>query len=116
MTPAEAPDLLISMKGAGGEPVDLARTLFSHGMASLPLLELDEPNQVLEATVPLARGKPRAVRIEAGGKHRAAVFVRGRAPGSRALKDIESVVRHILGLDQDLSDFYAVAAKDPDLS
>ena len=116
MTPSAKPDLLISMKGAGGEPVDLVRTLFSHGMTSLPPLQLDQDAPALTATVPLARGKPRTVTITPGPRGRSAVHVHGRAPGSRALEDIEKSVRHVLGLDRDLSAFYEVAAADPELS
>lgn len=110
------PHLLIDLKGPGGERVDLVRTLFSHGMTSLPPLHLDEPRRALEATLPLARGKPRTVRIQPDKRGRAAVFVSGRSPGARTLEDVQAAVRHVLALDRDLSGFYEVAATDPELS
>ena len=56
---------LIELRGAGGEPVDLRRTLGSHGVAELPPMTRDEDG--LGATVTLATPEgPRTVRLEAG--------------------------------------------------
>src|SRR5215210_7753649 len=54
--------LELALKGAGGEPVDLWRTLDSHGFSELPPMRLAEPH-VLEVTLPAGRGRPRVVRI-----------------------------------------------------
>ena len=85
-------------------------------MTSLPPLRLDEPQRALEATLSLARGKPRTVRIQPDARGRAAVFVRGRSPGTQTLEDVQASVRHLLALDRDLSGFYEAAGTDPELS
>jgi 3-methyladenine DNA glycosylase/8-oxoguanine DNA glycosylase len=36
--------------------------------------------------------------------------------GERAARDLETSVRRILNLDEDLSEFYRLVADDPDLS
>ena len=48
----------LRLVGGGGEPVDLRRTLASHGVATLPPQRLDEEAWTLETT--LAVGGPRA--------------------------------------------------------
>ena len=106
----------IAARGAGGEPVDLARTFLSHGMASLPPMQVDEDTPAFEVTFALDGLKPRTVRATKGSRGRAAIEVFGRAPGERAKKSIEERVRHVLRLNEDLSEFYALAAEDPDLS
>ena len=56
----------LALVGGGGEPVDLRRTLASHGVASLPPQVLDEAAWTLEATLPVGGGKARTVRVRAG--------------------------------------------------
>jgi len=46
----------IPLRGAGGEPVDFARTIASHGVAELPPNRLDLEARVLETTLPIPRG------------------------------------------------------------
>ena len=88
----------------------------SHGMASLPPLQLDERARVLEATLPLRNGRPRTVRIKPHGPDAAAVYVAGRSIGPRTRADVQDAVRHLLALDRDLSGFYALAAEDEELA
>lgn len=107
--------LEIELRGAGGEPVDLRRTMASHGVASLPPMALDEEAWTLEVTVPLERRRPRTVVIREGSRGRAAVEVVGRKPGVREAEAIAAAVRHVLALDLDLSPFYDMASGDPDL-
>jgi 3-methyladenine DNA glycosylase/8-oxoguanine DNA glycosylase len=107
--------LEIALRGAGGEPVDLKRTLSSHGVASLPPMLLDEEGWTLEVTLPLRGRRPRTVVIRQGSRRRAAVEVVGRKPGARESEAIGAAVRHVLALDLDLSAFYEAAASDPDL-
>jgi 3-methyladenine DNA glycosylase/8-oxoguanine DNA glycosylase len=107
--------LEIDLRGAGGEPVDLKRTLASHGVASLPPMLLDEDAWTLEVTVPLPKRRPRTVVIREGTRRRAAVDVIGRKPGVREAEAIAAAVRHVLALDLDLSAFYEAASNDPDL-
>ena len=105
----------LPLRGPAGEPVDLRRTLASHGTASLPPMLLDEVAVTLEVTVPVPGGRPRTVHIAGGRSGRARVEVRGRVPGGRTITSLTETVRRILNLDEDLSGFYAVAASDPEL-
>jgi 3-methyladenine DNA glycosylase/8-oxoguanine DNA glycosylase len=106
----------LPLVGAGGEPVDLWRSIQSHGLVDLPPMRIDEEGRALEITVPLPRGRPRTVRIAEGGRGSARVTALGRAPGKRQADDLVVAVAHVLRLDDDLSPFYATAAADPDLA
>ena len=88
----------LELRGAGGEPVDLWRTIVSHGVASLPPARIDEDARTFEYTLP-------------NGWFRLAddaVQTRGRG--------VLPIVRHMLRLDEDLSGLYARAADDPELA
>lgn len=106
----------IPLVGAGGEPVDLARTLNSHGFVDLPPMRPDPQTGAVEVTLPTRRGRPRRVRIEAGAAGVARMTVLGPGVGARTMDDLEERARHLLRLDADLSPFYSVAADDPELS
>jgi 3-methyladenine DNA glycosylase/8-oxoguanine DNA glycosylase len=86
--------------GAGGEPVDLWRTIVSHGIASLPPARIDEEARTFEYSLPHGW-----FRLSASD---AAVQLRGRG--------VLPVIRHMLRLDEDLSGFYALIADDPELA
>ncbi len=102
----------IKLRGAGGEAVDLRRTIASHGVADLPPNRIDEEAWTLELTLPLAGKTPTTVLVSEGRKGYANVQVlAGRADRAR----IRSAVAHVLRLDEDLSPFYEVASADPDL-
>ena len=105
----------LRLVGGGGEPVDLRRTLASHGVATLPPQRLDEEAWTLETTLPLARGRARTVRVRAGRRGHAAVELVGDA-GARDRGRLLATVRHMLRLDDDLSGFYAVVAGDEALA
>jgi N-glycosylase/DNA lyase len=92
----------IELRGAGGEPVDLARTLLSHGVADLPPNVIAPDGSRLD-TVLAAAGAAWRVTLTARG-----VSVDDGAP----LDELAAVVRHMLRLDEDLSAFYARAAGD----
>jgi 3-methyladenine DNA glycosylase/8-oxoguanine DNA glycosylase len=109
-------ELQIPLVGAGGEPVDLLRTITSHGLASLPPLEIDEERVALTTTLAVPGGAPRTVRVTAGRPGHARVEVVGRQPGRRTAEALAATVRHVLHMDEDLSEFYALARDDPDLS
>ena len=102
--------------GAGHRPVDLWRTITSHGIASLPPMFVDEVARALTVTLPVAGGRPRTVVVREAGPQQGECLVRGRPPSARVSGTILATVRHMLALDQDLSDFYTVAARDPELS
>jgi 3-methyladenine DNA glycosylase/8-oxoguanine DNA glycosylase len=109
-------EMEIRLRGAGGEPVDLWRTLNSHGMTSLPPMRLDEDSRTLEVTLLSGPGQARTVEISAGRRGYARAVVAGKAPGRRATEELLAGVGHILRLDEDLSGFYALARGDPDLA
>jgi N-glycosylase/DNA lyase len=102
--------------GAGGEPVDLVRTLNSHGFVDLPPMRPAADYRSLEITLPTGRGRPRTVRIHAGRQGHGAMTVLGPAISASTASRLSATVRHVLRLDADLSAFYAIAAEDPDLS
>jgi len=106
----------ISLRGAGGEPVDLWRTLVSHGVASLPPAEIDEDARVMTVTVPVPAAKPRTIRIREGRAGKARVDVLGPPVGTAERAAIRQIVRRMLNLDEDLAPLYAAAAADRELS
>lgn len=105
----------LPLVGAGGEPVDLRRTLASHGVASLPPQRLDEEAWTLEATLADGRGA-RTIRISTGREGHAAVEALSGTVRVREGEALLRTVRHMLRLDDDLSPFYALAADDPHLA
>lgn len=109
-----ADTLEVRLRGPRGEPVDLWRTLVSHGFHELAPTSIDEEGRTLSLTVRVPRGKPRRVTISAGRRGFARIDVAGPAPAARDA--IIATVARVLHLDQDLSDFYAIAAEDPRLS
>jgi 3-methyladenine DNA glycosylase/8-oxoguanine DNA glycosylase len=100
----------LALRGAGGEPVDFRRTIASHGVADLPPNRIDEEAWTLELTLPVEGSRPTTVRVMEGRKGFAKVEA-DRDPTS-----LLPQVAHVLRLDEDLSPFYEVAAKDPDLA
>jgi 3-methyladenine DNA glycosylase/8-oxoguanine DNA glycosylase len=102
----------LALRGARGEAVDLWRTIMSHGVADLPPNRIDEEARTLETTVAVPRGRPQTVivREERGGK--AALT----APAGKRSEAVLDGVRHMLRIDEDLSEFYALAAEDPNLA
>jgi 3-methyladenine DNA glycosylase/8-oxoguanine DNA glycosylase len=106
----------IALRGPSGEPVDLWRTIVSHGVASLPPADLDEDTEVMTVTLPVAGVKPRTVRIRHGRKGKANVDVLGPPPGARTRSGLRRSVRRVLNLDEDLSPLYEVAKTDIDLA
>ena len=118
--------LELELRAPGGEPVELWRTLISHGFAGLSPTAIDEEHRSLAFTVRVPRGRPRRVRVSRASNSRAKS---GRTPGGRARLEVlgphpgPKVVRaalegaaHVLRLDQDLSPFYLRAEEDPDLA
>jgi 3-methyladenine DNA glycosylase/8-oxoguanine DNA glycosylase len=106
----------LKLVGAGGEPVDLRRTIASHGVADLPPNRIDEESWTLELTLPLDGKRPRTVRVSQGQPGYAKLEVLGRKPARADLERLRSRVAHVLRLDEDLTPFYEVAARDPDLA
>ena len=105
----------IPLAGPAGEPVDLWRTLVSHGVADLPPMRVDEEERTLTATLALPGMKPRTVVVRPAGRS-ARVDVLGPKPGARREEALRSVLHRVLNLDEDLSGFYEAAAADPELA
>jgi len=101
----------LELRGPSGEPVDLRRTLRSHGVATLPPNRIDEERDALVTTVRVPRGRPRTVRVSPGRPGLAAVAVAGRDTAA-----VLPPLRRILNLDEDLAPFYELAAADPELA
>ena len=108
-------ELELPLVGAGGERVDLRRTIASHGLVSLPPMEPLADNAALRITLPVSKGAPRTVVISEEKPGIATIEMLGRAPAAAARAEIVAPVRHVLALDRDLSTFYERAAKDPAL-
>ena len=108
--------LELRLAGPRGEPVDLWRTIVSHGVADLPPGAVDEAARAYETTVPLAGARARTIRIRPGDRRRARVDVLGPRISEAGAKRVEQAVRTLLNLDEDLSGFYEVATSDPELS
>jgi N-glycosylase/DNA lyase len=99
----------LELVGAGDEPVDLRRTLASHGVADLPPNEIDAEAGTLTTTLALPQG-PATVHVGEGSA--GSVRVTGHGPRAGVL----DTIHHMLRLDADLSTFYVLAREDPDLS
>ena len=108
--------MTLPLIGPGGEPIDLWRTMNSHGFAELAPTVLDEAARTLELTLRTRRGTPRRVRVREGRSKGAVVEILGPAAGAHVQQDMVAGVHRVLRLDHDLSGFYAKAAHDPDLS
>ena len=103
----------LPLVGAGGEPVDFARTIVSHGVAELPPNRLDLAARTLETTLAVPSGA-RSVRVTHGdGSIR--VELRGGRAGRAQAAALHTAVRHIFRLDDDLSPFYELVRRDPEL-
>ncbi len=106
-----------ALRGAGGEPVDLARTLASHGVAALPPNRVDTDSWTFETTLTVASGAVHSVRLApTAGLGRVRLESAGVPPPRAAVPEVTRLVRHMLRLDEDLSAFYALAAADPQLA
>ena len=116
----EVTTLDLELRAPGGEPVDLWRTLVSHGFAGLSPTALDEPNRSLALTIRVPGGRPRRLRVSEGRRaaprNLARVDVLGPPPGPRVVRAVLEGTAHVLRLDQDLSPFYLRATDDPDLA
>lgn len=114
----------LPLLGAGGEPVDLRRTLASHGVATLAPQHVDEERWVLETAVDLGTavhtlsvgaGVPGELVVRTDGAGRKSAATDGAAPPARQKSSLVSIARHVLALDDDLSAFYELASVDPSL-
>ena len=79
-------------------------------------MRADEEARILEVTLPVNGRRPRTVRIGSGRPGFGEMAVVGRPPGQQVRDALVSSVRHVLRLDEDLSEFYARASQDPGLA
>jgi len=108
------PVVELPLVGAGGEPVDFARTIVSHGVAELPPNRLELDARMLETTLPVPRGA-RTVRLTEGGGELHIEAVAG-AVGVRSRDALAKTVAHMFRLDEDLSGFYTLVGADGELA
>jgi N-glycosylase/DNA lyase len=113
--------LELELRSPGGEPVDLWRTMISHGFAGLSPTVLDEENRSLAFTIRVPGGRPRRVLVSEDPRNRtrrgnARLDVLGPRPGPKVVRAVLDGAAHVLRLDQDLSPFYLRAGDDPDLA
>jgi N-glycosylase/DNA lyase len=108
--------LTFGLVGPGGEPVDLWRTVVSHGMSDLPPFDVDEDARTMGVTLRVAGAGPRTLTVRRGEPATAVVEMAGRAPPGRAAERVLDAVRHVLRMDEDLSGFYQRIGSDPALS
>ena len=104
----------IALKGAGGEPVDLRRTVDGHGLTTLPPMAPDPDQRGFGIVLRMPRGRPLAVRVREAGKAR--VRVSAAATSAVRQRAVLDGVRHVLRLDEDLSGFYSQVLADEELS
>ncbi|MDH5312743.1 MAG: Fe-S cluster assembly protein HesB [Actinomycetota bacterium] len=108
--------LTLPLRGPRGEPVDLIRTLNSHGFAELAPTELDAGAKALAVTIRGPRMRPRRIRITPGNRATARVDVLGPAAGPLVRAAALSGAAHVLRLEQDLSGFYELIDDDSELA
>jgi N-glycosylase/DNA lyase len=104
----------LALKGGGGEPVDLRRTVDGHGLTTLPPMTPDADQRGFAIVLRMPRGRPLAVRVRQSGAARVRVTASARSEAQR--RAVLDGVRHVLRLDEDLSGFYAQVLADDDLS
>jgi len=112
--------LELALSGPDGEPVDLWRTLVSHGLAFLPPSAPDETARTLDVTLAGPEG-PRTVRLAGASRNGRPVArvlpLDGGPDWTVAERDhFAAVLRRMLCLDDRLSEFYQRAAADPALA
>ena len=115
-SPRARTTLSLPLVGAKGEPVDLARTLNSHGFAELAPSALDEAASTLAVTIRVPGARPRRIRIGPDRGATARIDVLGGRAGPRVRAAALAGAAHVLRLDHDLSGFYVRVADDPDLA
>ena len=109
-------DDAVKLVGAGGEPVDLWRTIQSHGARG----SAADADRRRGARTRGDAAASAASRERCGSRQGDAARPPSRSPAAQPSaaeeKRILAAVRHVLRLDEDLSPFYALAAEDPDLA
>jgi N-glycosylase/DNA lyase len=90
------------------------RTAISHGWYDLPPFELNQENWTLTRVIDPGNIQPLTVEISAGARS-VEVHI-ARTIGSRTVDRITRDVKHMLRLDEDITPFYEMVARDQDFS
>jgi 3-methyladenine DNA glycosylase/8-oxoguanine DNA glycosylase len=102
------------LRGAGGEPIEFARTLRSHGCAELPPASIPDDNSFYGVGLRLA-GRVRRITISAE-EEELHVRLAGPKLAARARAQLTAAVRRMFRLDEDFAPFYNAIESDPQLS
>lgn len=105
----------LELRGPAGEPVDFRRLLRSHGVATLAPNHIDFESWTLTTALQLDGGA-QSIRILEADPGALRVESVSALKGTKAKPRVLGIARHLLRLDEDLSGFYARAAKDDGLS
>lgn len=105
----------LPLLGPSAEPIDFRRVLASHGVATLAPNRVDLERWTLETT-PQLDGRAWTLRIVEGDAGTVEIEAPAPVRGAKAKRSLIGLARQLLRLDEDLSDFYARAAKDRNLS
>lgn len=116
--PGEIPSVRfdLPLTGGGGEPVDLQRTIHSHGLIRLEPNALIDDETGLRMPLRFAGGRSLVAELRAGAPGFASVTTSGSIRGAKAQADVTARLRHVLGLNDDFTLFYNRAATDPQLA
>ncbi|MBV8074144.1 MAG: Fe-S cluster assembly protein HesB [Candidatus Eremiobacteraeota bacterium] len=106
--------MTLPLVGAGGEPIDLRRTICSHGLIDLLPHRPAGDYRALETTLRF-EDDARTVRIAEEPKGCLTIALAGRSSAAMRAAAL-AAVRTMLALDDDLSGFYARVADDPQLA
>ncbi|MGB3634318.1 MAG: hypothetical protein WA982_09785 [Rubrobacteraceae bacterium] len=102
--------------GPGEERIDLWRTFRSHGITSLPPMFLDEKSQTFSITLSATGSKPRTINVSPGANGNGLATIVGPPPEKRVTESLRTTLIDVLRLDEDLSGFYDLVNKDPELA
>lgn len=97
------------------EGFDYRRTVLSHGWRELLPLEFDEAAWTVRFVLEIGASEPVTGQIAWEGSA-VQVTVPGRPLNRRAADEVKRQVRHIMRLDDDLSGFHAVMAREPEFA
>jgi 3-methyladenine DNA glycosylase/8-oxoguanine DNA glycosylase len=98
------------------EDFNFKETIFSHGWVFLKPFQWDEVKS--ELTIKTRVGKSKTVELAIGNK-KGSLTIKGktsnRSLNTKEKNEVKGIVRHIFRLDEDLSGFYEICKKDPQL-
>ena len=97
------------LRGAGGEPISFARTIYSHGCADLPPAAIEENPLRYRRTF---RCGSRSLTVTMLERDARLVVETPARIGARAARSVARAVARMFRLDEDLSPFYAAIAGD----